>query len=248
MWLPAWVGRIYARLLSRFQGEPFGIRDVAEETSLERAQARNAVSLLRRRGFLVVWGRQGRWRRYRLLDPSTVLYARGWGVVGYENLPGVYTPLLLAYLRAVLEAHGPALRTAVLYGSVARGEASPGSDVDLLFVVDGLPSGYLDRVTSWSRLETREDVVAEKRRLRQAGRGAELSWILLSPEEARRLRLLYLDMCQEGVLLLDREGFFARILEGVRREMERAEARRHPAEAGWYWTFRRDLRVGAEVG
>jgi predicted nucleotidyltransferase len=131
---------------------------------------------------------------------------------------------------------------------VARGDVSQGSDIDLLFVVEGLSSGYLDRVTFWAPLEAREDVAAEKRRLRQAGRGAELSWILLSPEEARRLRLLYLDVCQEGVLLLDRESFFSRILEGVRREMERAQARRHPAGAGWYWTFRQDLRVGAEVG
>jgi uncharacterized protein len=45
----------------------------------------------------------------------------------------------LARFRALLEARfGERLREVVLYGSYARGEAHPDSDVDVLVVVDGL--------------------------------------------------------------------------------------------------------------
>lgn len=248
MWLPAWAGRIYARLWARLASGAFGIPDLCELAELKPPQARTAVSLLRRRGFLVVLGREGRRKRYRVLDPSTVLAVRGWGVANYEDLPGPYVPLLLAFLRGLLASYGSSLRSAVLYGSVARGHPSPESDLDLLLVAEDLANGYLERAARVGRVEGQEPVVAEKRRLREAGRRAELSWILMDPKEARRLRLLYLDVCQEGVLLLDREGFFEGVLDAVREAMQRAEARRHPAGEGWYWTFHPDFPVGAEVG
>jgi predicted nucleotidyltransferase len=45
---------------------------------------------------------------------------------------------ILAAIRSRLEAaHGPRLRGIVLYGSEARGEAGPDSDIDLLVLLDG---------------------------------------------------------------------------------------------------------------
>lgn len=50
---------------------------------------------------------------------------------------------LLAEIRRRLEeAHGARLRGIVLYGSEARGEAGPDSDIDLLVLLDG-PVDYL---------------------------------------------------------------------------------------------------------
>ena len=50
---------------------------------------------------------------------------------------------LLAEIRVRLEeAHGERLRGIVLYGSEARGEAGPDSDIDLLVLLDG-PIDYL---------------------------------------------------------------------------------------------------------
>ena len=48
------------------------------------------------------------------------------------------TPELLAAIKQrLLNAHGCRLRAVVLYGSEARGEARPDSDVDLLVLLDG---------------------------------------------------------------------------------------------------------------
>ena len=45
--------------------------------------------------------------------------------------------LLAAIKQRLLNAHGHRLRAVVLYGSEARGEAGPDSDVDLLVLLDG---------------------------------------------------------------------------------------------------------------
>ena len=45
--------------------------------------------------------------------------------------------LLAAIKQRLLRAHGRRLRGIVLYGSEARGEAQPDSDVDILVLLDG---------------------------------------------------------------------------------------------------------------
>jgi predicted nucleotidyltransferase len=47
------------------------------------------------------------------------------------------------------------LRAAVVFGSVARGDFNPISDIDLLLIVDDAPSDY------WARLRALGDVPAE---------------------------------------------------------------------------------------
>lgn len=247
MWLPSWAAKIYAQLYARHRTSPFLLQDLRRLTGLRAAQARNVLSLLRRRGFLILFGREGRKRVYRLLEPSTVVYLRGWGVVGYESLPGPYVPLLLSFLQALLQERGRDLRSVVLYGSVARGDAKRESDIDLLLVVRDLPDGYMARVSGMTGPEGQRAVQEEKALLRRAGYSGHLSWIVVSPEEARRFRLLYLDISTDGHVLLDREGLFEGILEGVRKEMNRVGATSHPVGEGWYWSFGKDIRLGARV-
>lgn len=49
--------------------------------------------------------------------------------------------LAVDYTEALKEQWGESLVSVVLFGSTARGEATPHSDVDLLVVADGLPVG-----------------------------------------------------------------------------------------------------------
>jgi predicted nucleotidyltransferase len=244
MWIPAWAGKVYVRMVAMLGLRPFLLDEAASITGLQRSQMRNLLSILRRRGFMVVYGRKGRKRLYRLLDPSTVLYLKGLGVESYAGLPGPYVPLLLAFLRTLLERLGPRLKSVVLYGSVARETPGPESDIDLILVIEGLPRDYLKRASLIARLEDHPDIRRERKLLREAGRSGRLSYVLMEPEEARTLRLLYLDVSTEGVILLDRDGLMARVLARTREEMERAGAVRHQTDRGWYWTFGRDLRVG----
>jgi uncharacterized protein len=83
-----------------------------------------------------------------------------------------------SFILSTLQAHAPELRAAgirhlSLFGSVARGEASPDSDIDLAAEID--PSAHMDLLT----------LVALERRLGEIlGRKVDLL-----PEPVRKMRL-----------------------------------------------------------
>ena len=54
--------------------------------------------------------------------------------------------VLAAVKRAVLEVYGPRLISLAVFGSWARGTASPESDLDLLVVASDLPPSRMKRV------------------------------------------------------------------------------------------------------
>lgn len=146
------------------------------------------------------------------------------------------------YARALEETLGDRLVSVVLYGSVARGESRPTSDVDLLVVAEGLPPGRCRRQEVLEEADRRVDPLLDE----LAGRGVHtgVSLILKTPEEAARTVPLYLDMVEDAVLFLDRGGFFAGVLEGLRQSLKRLGARRHKMGRFRYWDLKPDLRPG----
>jgi hypothetical protein len=77
-----------------------------------------------------------------------------------------------------------------------------------------------------------------------------MQWSLVTktPDEARAVSPLYLDMVEDGILLLDRDGFFARVLEGLRARMQELGSRRVFLDDGsWYWDLKPDFRWGEVV-
>ncbi|MER3461139.1 MAG: hypothetical protein C4303_08685 [candidate division GAL15 bacterium] len=153
-------------------------------------------------------------------------------------------------LRAVAEEYVRALRrelqdrlvSAVLFGSVARGEAGPISDVDLLVVAEGLPEARLQRHQVLAGPD--EAVEPLLRALRREGILADVRPILKTPEEASRPRMLYLDLVEDAVLLYDRDGFFAGILERMRGSLQRLGARRIRRGGLRYWDLKPDYKPG----
>ncbi len=129
-----------------------------------------------------------------------------------------------------------------LYGSWARGNARPDSDVDVLVVCDGLSVDRAER----ERLvipSTRE----ASRRLRAAlGPGAYpvLSPVLKTVAEAQYHAPLYLDMVHEARLLRDEGGFLRGVLDEVKANLERLGSRRVAFKGGWYWDLKPDYRPG----
>ncbi|MBI2895100.1 MAG: nucleotidyltransferase domain-containing protein [Deltaproteobacteria bacterium] len=99
----------------------------------------------------------------------------------------------LADLRGRLERRfGPRLRRLTLFGSWARGEAGPDSDVDVLVVVDGM-DGRVRREVYDLAAEVWMDTMVR------------LAPLALSPAEMadleRRERLIALDIARDGVPL-----------------------------------------------
>lgn len=136
---------------------------------------------------------------------------------------------------------GERLISLVLFGSVARGAAAVTSDIDLLAIADGVPWSLRDRRRPF--LQTWEAV-----RKAQGLPWVEWNLVVKSREEGLHRSPLYLDMVDDGVLLLDRDGFFAAVLDGLRRRMKDLGSRRVVLPNGsWYWILKSDYRFGEEI-
>jgi predicted nucleotidyltransferase len=136
---------------------------------------------------------------------------------------------------------GNRLVSIVLFGSVARRQAQQTSDIDLVLVAQDLPRALVDRrrifLESWERV-------------RRARALPYVPWNLVakSPTEARTRSPLYLDIVEEGILILDRNGFFEAVLAGMRARMRELGSRRVFLPDGtWYWDLKPDFRFGEIV-
>jgi predicted nucleotidyltransferase len=150
-----------------------------------------------------------------------------------------------AALAAALEAWsvllGARLVSLVLFGSVARGEARESSDIDLLVIAEGFPKSLRERrcplLAEWSRVRAEKGLPA-------------VEWNLMTktPQEARYHSPLYLDIVEDGILLVDRGGFFQAVLDAMRVRMRELGSRRVFLEDGsWYWDLKPDFRFGEVV-
>lgn len=150
-----------------------------------------------------------------------------------------YTEALKAYF-------GDQLMAVVLYGSVARGEQTPESDVDLLIVADGLPRSL--RARNRLLVEFEEAFLpALLAPWRRQGMLIDVSTKIKTPEEARRLTLFYLDLTEEAIILHERERFFQDILDQLRQRLAELGAQRRQQGRVRYWKLKPDYRWGEVI-
>jgi predicted nucleotidyltransferase len=156
-----------------------------------------------------------------------------------ETLKG----LAIAYTEVLKEQLGESLIAVVLFGSVARGETSSHSDIDLLVIASGLPESRLARQLC---LERADDLLEPRlQALRRQGILTGFSPLLKTPQEAARLTPLYfVDLLQDALILYDREGFFSAVLERLRASFQRLGTRRVKRGKIRYWELKPDYTPG----
>lgn len=150
--------------------------------------------------------------------------------------------LARAYTEALRETLGEKLVAVALFGSVARGEATPTSDIDLLVVVEDLPPGRFQRY-AWLEAADRA-VEPQVQALWQQGIPVEISVILKTPEEAMRITPLYLDLTEDARILYEREPLLSTVLERLRQRLRALGAQRKRQGAIRYWDLKPDFRPG----
>jgi len=149
------------------------------------------------------------------------------------------------YTEALKEHLGDRLISVVLYGSVARGDCTPSSDVDLLIVAEGLPPSR--RARNRMLVEIEEELFPVFALLYRSGRYIDVSTKIKTPEEAARFTPLYLDMTEDAVLLYDRDGFFQGVLERLRERLKELGAQRIRQGKVWYWKLKPDYQWGEVI-
>jgi hypothetical protein len=148
------------------------------------------------------------------------------------------------YTELLVDSLGERLVSVVLFGSVARADAGPGSDIDLQIVARDLPRGQFARKALLAEADQAFEALLSEAEDKDTAR---LARIVRTPEEAERVVPLYLDMTEDAVLLHDQAGFFGGILERLRASLRRLGARRVRQGTTWYWDLNPDGRPAAEI-
>ena len=74
-----------------------------------------------------------------------------------------------------------------------------------------------------------------------------LNLLVLSSEEAKENRFLYLDMVDEARILVDRRRFFQNKLESLRKRLKELGAQKVRRNGDWYWDLKPDLKPGEVI-
>ena len=141
-------------------------------------------------------------------------------------------------------ALGEDLVAIALFGSVARGQARPDSDLDLYVVTCRPILGDPRLRTIWGRV----DASPEYQELGAAGYRPTPSPVLHTIDELRRHSWILLDITHHGIVLYDPAALLERELNAVRRRMAELGSRRvELADGSWYWDIKPDWRPGEVV-
>lgn len=239
MKIQKWVGTGYSKIYAAVGLREFQFEEALKILETMDRKLRILLSAMRRAGLLDVLGREGRKRIYKLVNLSEVALLDGKGI-DLGKIPEVVRPIVRSYLKGIFDRYGERLVSVVLYGSFARGDARPDSDIDLLLVIDDY-----ERSESMSVSEA-DDLTY---RIWKLGRGYHMVLPYpLNRGQAEYHRPLYLDMTEDGVILYDRDRFIERVFDEIRERLAQLGAKRYELPDGSkYWVLKPEIKEGEVI-
>jgi len=241
MWIPRWLGECYSKLFTHFRQEAFTFQQASELLSLNENRLAVAFSKLHSKRILLIID-QRRPRLYRVLDPENFILLASETIKNLERIPQErYLKLICDCFRNASEALN--IESFAVYGSVARGDATLNSDIDILLISDDL-SGSLG-----SRIEKLYDIEKMLRNelewLRKNRIHTGFSFYPLRRCEAEKLPNLFLDLTDDAIILHDKNRFLETVLLELKTKLLKLGARRvFIDKERWYWDLKPDYKFG----
>jgi predicted nucleotidyltransferase len=161
--------------------------------------------------------------------------------VGYTK----YKKLLDQLLHRLRGAFGAdVIRSFALFGSVARGEARPDSDIDVLVVhkpVDFDPVWRFVKILSGFRESD------EYRRLQAEGFSPDPYPVFMTEGEMYERPLILLDIMDHGIIIYD-SGVLRKRFESLKKRLAELGTKKVVLEDGsWYWHLKPDWKPGEVI-
>lgn len=149
-----------------------------------------------------------------------------------------------ALVDAFLRVFKDNLISLVLFGSYARGEPEPDSDIDLLVVLGRVD----DRYAIQKDLDEVEELLKPLfNDMSVCGFRSYLSPIVLSKEQALVVRPLYIDLVFDANILYDREGFMFKLLSRLKEKLTMLGAERRRIGSKWVVILKKDFKFGEVI-
>lgn len=164
---------------------------------------------------------------------------------GLENIPEPYRNLMSKLLEELKRKFKDKLISLVVYGSVARGNFRKDSDIDILLVIEELPRSRLKRQDLFMEVENKLGKVIEE--LKAKGYLIDFSPIIKTPDEAKTITPLYLDMVDDAIIIYDKDNFFENVLKKLAKELKKLGAKKVKIGKKWYWKLKSDYKFGEVI-
>lgn len=159
-----------------------------------------------------------------------------------SKLPKDYKTLIEKLLSELKNKLNDNLTSVILYGSVARGDFNKNSDIDLLIICKNLPKERLRRQELFSSIE--KNIEDEYEKLYKKEINSLIIPILKTEEEAKSISPLYLDMVEDAIILYDRNDFFEKILNKLKKKLKEINAKKIFIGKKWYWDLMPNYKQG----
>jgi uncharacterized protein len=131
-------------------------------------------------------------------------------------------------LFAIIEKeYGDNLVSLAVYGSYSRGDARPGSDIDLFIILKNKSGNFKEQNRFYDNVE--HPLEADMNRLYELyGIAMDISPLIVSKERSAFFHPLYLDMSENAEIIHDTDGWMRNLLDktadyGARFHFKRSE-------------------------
>lgn len=160
-------------------------------------------------------------------------------IVNLDRIPHrAFADVLMRYCKILLDHFKDRLLGLLVFGSVARGDWTHDSDIDLLIVVEGWKKPTWERSEELLMLRNKLRGTREFSRAMGAGHMPIIQHYPLDKDEALVFHRLYLDASIDGIIIFEKDKFLTKVLGGVRKKLADEGARRVVAPSGeFYWVL-----------